>query len=287
MLEKLAKYLKTKSKSFKVFDWILIAFGLIAVLVFAILFFRKSTYITATVSVGEDSTYYGSWYINTGPKSWFANAFHKGQKEVGGLGKIQAEVLNVYSYQKTATNHAVYIELKLNTVYNRTSNTYTYKGAPVLVGSMIKLNLDNVYAQGLVTQVQGFPNNFTNEKIKLEAQLREENETFLQSAGTKDYLADAIQKGDVVKDNGGSEIIKVLNKRVAPAIITVTTSDGRVVQSTDPTRKDVFFTLEVSTQKINDKYYFLNDIPILIDQQIPINTTTVSIFPVVTKFLPY
>ena len=52
-------------------------------------------------------------------------------------------------------------------------------------------------------------------------------------------------------------------------------------------RKDVFLTLEISAEKIDGKYFFLNDIPILVNQAIPINTPTVSIYPVVTKFLTY
>jgi len=283
MTKKFLKYLKTKTKSFKVFDWVLIVFGLVAVVIFAILFFRKSTYITATVSVGEDSVVWNTM----GPKYWFADSFHKGQVEKDGLGRIQAQVLNIYSYDKTPTNKTVYLDVKLNTVYNRATNTYTYKGSPVLVGSTIKLNLDNVYAEGLVTEVQGFPDHSVKQNIIVEAQLMEDDSVFLGTLGVKGYLADAIQVGDTVKDNHGSEMIKVLSKTVIPAKITVTTSDGRVIEATDPMKKDVFLTLEISAQKIDGKYYFLNDIPILIDRGIPINTPTATYYPTVTKFLSY
>lgn len=285
MRKKLFKYLKTKTKSFKVFDWILIAFGAVAVIIFAILFFRKSTYITATVSVGQDSVVYGSLLDNMGPKDWFASAFHSGQEEKDGLGRVQAEVLNVFSYDKTAINKTVYLNVRLNTVYNRATNTYTYKGVPVLVGSTIKLNLDNVYAEGLVTEVQGFPDYSARKKITVEAVIKDENSTYLGTIGTESYIADSVQIGDTVKDNNGNELIKVLDKKVLPAEVTVTTSDGRVVVGFDPVRKDVYLTLEIYAEKINDKYYFLNDIPILINQPIPVNTSKVSVYPVVTKFL--
>jgi hypothetical protein len=287
MMKKYLKYLKTKTKSLKPFDWVLIGVGLIAIIIFAILFFRKSTYITATVSVGEDSAIYGSFFDASGPKYWFANAFQKGQEEKDGLGRVQAEVLNVYSYDRTPTNKTVYLDMNLNTVYNRATNTYTYKGTPVLVGSTIKLNLDNVYAEGLVTEVQGFPGNLVKKNITVEAQIREDDPTYLGTAGTKNYLADAIQKGDTVKDNHGQQMIKVLDKRVVPAEITVNTSDGRVIKATDPMREDVFLTLEILAGKIDGRYYLLNNVPILVDQPIPFNTLTVSVFPTVTKFLSY
>lgn len=284
MMQKLLKLLKNTIKNLKVFDWILVAFGLTAIIVFAILFFRKSSYITVTVSVSDDSIYYGPTWVNTGAKYWLANSFHKGQTEKNGLGKVQAEVLNVYAYDRTVLNKTVYLDIKLSTVYVRSTNTYTYKGTPVLVGSLIKLNLDNVYANCVVTNVQGYPE-APKQTITVEAQLREENATFLESAGTKGYVADAINTGDVVSDNNGNEMIRVLDKRVSPAEITVSTSDGRVVKGYDPTRKDVFLTLQISADVINGKYFFLHDIPILVDQQIPINTSTVSVFPVVTRFL--
>jgi hypothetical protein len=287
MTKNIIKYIKTRIKLFKTFDWILIGCGLIAVILFAVLFFRKSTFITVTVSVGEDSAVYGSFWGNIGPKYWFANAFRKGQKEKSGLGKVQAEILNVYSYDKVPGHKTVYLDVKINTVYNRATNTYTYKGTAVLVGSTIKLNLDSVFAQGLVTEVQGFPARTERKTIQIETQMDDQETTFLGTAATKGYLADSIQVGDIVKDNKGIALIKVLDKKVQPAEVTVATSDGRIIKASDPVRKDVFLTLEIAVEKIDGKYYFLNDIPILVNQPIPINTSITSIFPVVTKFLTY
>ncbi len=286
MRKRILKIIKSKIKAFKVLDWMLVVFGLTALLVFVFIFFRKSSYITATVSIGEDSVIYGSWY-DFGPKTWFANLFYKGQLEKDGLGRVQAQVLDVYSYDISPSHKRLYIDVRLNSVYNRATNSYTYKGVPVLVGSTIKLNLDKIYAEGMVTKVQGFPTNAVEKKIKVEARLGDEETSFLAASATKNYIADAIQIGDTVKDNNGLVLIKVLDKRVAPAEATVTTSDGRIVKTIDPSKKDVFLTLEILSEKQNDKYYFLTNIPILIDQIIPLNTPLISIFPTVTKFLTY
>jgi hypothetical protein len=285
MVKKATKYIRSKIKSLKLFDWILILFGLMALIIFTVILFRKSTYITATVSVGDDSVVYGSW-VNTGPKTWFANLFYKGEAEKDGLGRIEAEVLNVYSYDTGPNNKKVYIEVKLNSVYNSASRTYTYKGVPVLVGSTIKLNLDNVYAEGLITEVQGFPNDTQKQYIKISARVGDEETTFLGTSATKTYIADAINIGDVVKDNYGQVLIRVLNKQETLAKVSVTTSNGRIVESIDPTKKDVILTLQILAENVNGKYYFLNDIPILVDQMIPLNLPTISVFPTVTNFLP-
>lgn len=276
-------------KNLKFFDWILVGLSLLAVFIFAVIFFRRSSYITAVVEVGEDSVFYPSWLTAwndfSGTQGWFAESFYEGQTEKDGLGKIRAEILNVYSYDKTPTRKTVYLTVKLKVVYSRASNTYTYKGTPVLVGSKIKLNLDSLYMEGLVTSVEGFPENTVREKIVVEAQIREESPTFLETAGTKPYVADAIKAGDEVKDSNGKTVIKIIEKRVLPAKKAVTTSDGRVVLRNDPVKKDVYLKLEIQALKIGDRYFFLDDIPILVDQMIPINTSNISVFPVVTKFV--
>lgn len=291
MPNKLFKNLRTKIKSLKILDWILIIFGLLTILVFSVLFFRKSSNITVTIKVGSDSVFYDLWvpslFDSSGTKDWYAESFYRGQTERDGLGKTQALVLDVFSYNKTQTRKTVYLTVNLNVTYNPSSNTYTYKGVPVLVGSSIKLNLDRTYVNGLITSVEGYPKIAERKSIVVEAQIREENSTFLETAGTKSYIADAIKIGDEVKDNNGTTLIKVLDKRVFPAKKTVTTSDGRVLERNDPSRKDVFLTLLINAEKIGNKYYLLDDIPILVDQILPINTQAVSIFPIVTKFLSY
>lgn len=286
MNKKSIKYLTLKVKAIKMFDWVLIFFGFIFIIIFAVIFSRKSTYITATVSVGDDSVVHGPW-TNMGPKPWFANTFHRGQSEKDGLGRVQSEILDVYSYNVTPDYNRVYIKVKLNCVYNKATNSCAYKGVSVLVGSIIKLNLDKVYAEGIVTEVQGFPTHTTKQIIRVEAQIREANLNYPGTAGTKSYLADAIQIGDTVKDNNDLTLIKIIDKKVTPAKITVTTSDGRAVTTNDPIKKDVLLTLEILAEKTNGRYYFLNNIPILIDEDIPLNTQAVSIFPTVTKFLSY
>lgn len=294
MTKHFQKHLILRLKSVKTFDWILVGLGLAALLIFAVLFFRKSSYITAVVEVGQNSIYYDQWLSGSpfwndtsGTKNWFAETFRKGQAEKDGLGKTKAIVLDVYSYDKTPTRKTIYLTVKLNVIYSRSSNTYTYKGVPVLVGSPIKLNLDRVAVSGLVTSVEGFPTSTERKNIVVEAQIREENQTFLETAGTKKFLADAINIGDEVKDNNGLTLIKIVDKKVLPATKTVTTSTGRVLETSDPSRKDVYLTLNIYAQKVGDRYFLLKDVPILIDQIIPINTQTVSVFPVVTKFISY
>jgi len=277
--------IKKVIKNLKFFDWILIGLGLLAILVFAVIFFRRSSYKIVTVEVGQESVLAWAGRDTTGSKRWFSELFHKGMKEKDGLGKVKAELLDIFSYEKMPDRITVYLTTKLKVVYNKASDTYTYKGTPVLIGSKIKVNFDNLFVEGLITDIEGVADRRERRLITVEAQIREENATYLGTSGTKAYVADAIKMGEEIKDNKGNIIIKVIKKRVEPAKKVVVTSDGRTLLRTDPVRKDVYLTLEINALKIGERYFLLNDIPIVVDYGIPINTPQLSLFPVVTKFI--
>ena len=91
---------------------------------FAFLFFRKATYLTVTVKVGSDSIFSPGGV----PTPWFNQYFYTGMSEKDGFGRKTAEVLYMRSYDTSSSIKAVYLTVKLNTVYSRGSNQYTYKG---------------------------------------------------------------------------------------------------------------------------------------------------------------
>ena len=117
----------------------------------------------------------------------------------------------------------------------------------------------------------------------VETQIREETPAFPDSSGTSEHIANALIKGDMVKDDQGNIIVKIIDKKVENAKRLVITSDGRSVIQTNPLRRDVYLTLEVDAIKIGDRYYIFDDVPLLVGEKIPINTSTISVWPEVTK----
>lgn len=276
------KKFKTKLKNLTLFDRALILMAIVLGMVLLYVFFRKSSYVNVTVKVDEEKVLYESWKAEDGTKSWFSQLFYKGMKEKDGLGKIAAEVLDVRSYDTFPSRKAVYITLRLRVVYNRASNQYTFKGKSLLIGSTIKLNLDRVFVDGLITQVEGVRDPRERATLIVEAQIREESPTFLETSGTKEYVANALKVGEEIKDDQGNTVIKILKKRVENAKKTVVTSDGRVIVRTNPLRKDVYLTLQIEALKIHDRYFLFDDIPILIGSKIPINSPTIWVRAEVT-----
>ena len=230
-------------------DKVLIFCAITFIAFFAYAFFRKSTYVNAIIKVGEESIRFEPYFVETGTRPWFA----------------------------------LYLTTKVRVVYNRASNQYTFKGLPLTVGSPIKLNLEKLYVEGLVTFVEGVEDKRTKSKLIVETQIREETPAFPDSSGTSEHIANALIKGDMVKDDQGNIIVKIIDKKVENAKRLVTTSDGRSVIQTNPLRRDVYLTLEVDAIKIGDRYYIFDDVPLLVGEKIPINTSTISVWPEVTK----
>lgn len=251
------------------------ALGVLLFVVFAFVFFRRSTYITAVVKIGSDSILWDGGST----KTWFSQMMYIGMKEKGAFGQPTAEIVQIRSYNTSPTRRAVYATVKLKVVYYRSSNQYHFKGKPLLVGSTVKLYLDRLLVEGLVTRVEGIPDTREKKILTVKTQLINESPVYPETSGAKKYIADAIQKGDEIRDEKGDILVKVVDKRENEARKLITTSDGRVLIRTDPDKWDVYLDLQVQAVKMYDRYYVFDDVPLLIGSSIPINTSTVTLYP--------
>lgn len=280
------KRLRTLFKKLTLFDKILIIAAAIGISTFAIIFFRKSSYLTVTLRVGQESIYYSFWASNSndtsGVSSSTQNFFYKGMSEKDGLGRVMAEVLGLNSYNIVSNRSTLFLKTRLKTTYSRSNNQYSYKGTPVLIGSKVTLYLDDVSVEALVVDIEGIKDMPEKKLLKVNSQLFNQNSTFLETSGVEQYLADAIQAGDTVKDLQGNTIIKILDKTVKPANKTIVTSDGKVFISTDPVRKDVFLTMEILADVNQEKYFLFNDVPILVGEGLPVCTKVICLYPTIT-----
>lgn len=278
-------------KKLTLFDISVLGILLFIVVFFALVFFRKSAFITVTVKVGENDVAVERW-----SRPWYSSIFYKGMKEKDGLGRINAELIEVKTYDvapaydlyiagnnRLSIKKAVYLTLKIKAVYGRSSNQYTYKGLPVLVGTPIKMYLDRIFVEGIVTNINGVKNERERKTLIIEAQIKEENSTYLETSGTDEFISNALSKGQKVFDDQGNLIIEILDKKVENAKRVTVTDSGRAIVTRDPLKKDVYLTLKVFAFKENDKFYLFDDVVILINNRIPINTPIISVLPVVTN----
>lgn len=281
------KKIKNFVKKLTLFDKLLIGLAILGTVLFSYFFFRKSSYITVTIKVGRDSIIYSTWAPQSndtaGVTPFLLQFFHKGMTEKDGLGRVRAEVLDVNSYYLIPSRVSLYLKTKLKVVYSRSNDQYSYKGAPVAVGSGIQLYLDNILIRGLVTGIDGKENLGEKKTLTLEAWVMEESGTYLETSGAREYVADAIKVGDEAKDSQGNVVIKVLGKRVEPAKKVTTSADSRVFVQANPLKKDIFLTLQVNAVRLGDRYYIFEDIPVLVAWAVPVCTPTTCFYPIVTK----
>lgn len=275
------KNLKFRLQKPRVFHVVLITLVISVVIGFFYIFLRKPTYITVEIKVGSESVFFDGGTT----KAWLGQLIHEGMTEKDGLGKTTAEVVKIRSYD-TANTKAVYATTRILAVYNRNSNQYTFRGKPLLIGSTIRLYLDRVLIDGLITYIEGVKDPRIKKRLVVEAQLINETNVFPEISGVKQHIADAITEGQEIKDSQNNTIIKVVKKREEDAKKNVTTSDGRIFIQTYPQRKDVYLTLEVQAMLIGDRYYVFDDIPLIIGWGIPINTKTFVASPDITSIKP-
>lgn len=280
---KLIIKLKQVYKKLTLFDQILAGIAVFGILFFAYTFSRHASFVTITLKVGADNTYYS--IFGPGIPTWYDNFFYKGMSEKNGLGTVQAEVLDINSFYKWPQTLSVYAKVRLRVTYNRASDQFTYKGTPVVIGSRLKLYLNNVLVEGLITGVDGVKDPREKKTLIAETRIIDHNSTFLESSGTDQFLADTLNVGDEIKDLQGNTVIKIISKRVEPAKKVTTASDGSLLTQLDPIRKDVYVNLELNTTKVQGHYFIFDDIPILVGQAVPLNTSTTSIYTTITKIV--
>jgi len=272
-------------KTFKIgfFEIVIVFFFFLLASSLYFFLFRTKKDVIVVTKVYEDNIVWDgrktSWESGAAVSTvWLSDLFHKGMKEKDAIGKASAEILNVRKYDNRPDSPTVYLTLRLKAVYSPGAKIYTYKGKNVLVGSTIQLFLDNVFVEALIVNTEGSKEKFPLVKLSVKAQLANP-----ESGGVAPYIADNILEGTKIKDSKNEDVLTVLKKTVEPAQKLVTTDLGEIVLSRDPYRKDVYLTLLISAYKIQDRYYFFDDIPIRIDKFIPIHFKNISIYPVITQ----
>jgi len=273
--------LQNKLKNLGLFDFLIIIFVIFLAVGVGVFFFRGTRYIETTVKITEDSIL----YVRNNPQAWFVYLFKEGMRERDGLGRTSVEIGKVKFYDSGEAKKAVYLNLKLKANYNKRSQNYTYKGKPLLVGNPIKVELEGIIAEGLVTAIEGIPDTRKEVEIVVKSQVVDYNLIFPETIGIQPFLANAIRVDDRVKDSNGKEIIRILEKTEEAAKKIVTNDKGEVFLRRDPVKKDVYLTLKLLVKQINDEYYLFDDVQVKIDNRVPIHTSKYSIYPLVTEII--
>lgn len=272
VLSKLAKF-KFKPTLFQFLLGIIFLSLVSGVFVFL---FRSQQSVNITIKVNDDSVV----WPNEGVTSWFNNFFYPGMEEKDSLGSSIARVVKVTSYDSTPLKKTIYLDLQVKALYSSSDDRYKFKGKDVLVGQIIPFSLNDVWVEGFITDVKDKKKNYPKKKIIIEAKVINQSVISPETEGVKPHVADAIKIGAEIGD-GNDTIMKIIDKRVEPAVKTVITERGEVLAQRDPIKVDVYLTIEANVSLIGDRYYIFNDIPVSIDAPIPVHLKNISVWPIV------
>lgn len=260
------------------FDYAIIAGAILFLLFLFIVLFRKTTSITFTMKVTNPNILYS----NDNPPYWYAYSLQKGDAERDSFGKIRAEIQNVQIYPINPNRKVVFLKVSVLAVFNKSKKQYSYKGKPIIVGSNIRLELQNNLIDGVITETGLNSLPYEEKELLISAKVVNLEPVYQETEGVGSYIADAIHVGDSIKDASGNTILKIIDKQTQPADRYVMTSDGRVFVTPDPKKKDVYLTLMAKVKEIQGEEYFLDSIRVRVGEELPIDLPNITIYPVIT-----
>ncbi len=270
-------------KNISISDWIIFGFGLLFLIGFYFFFKRDTVYVTARFKITDENPL----YAYSTPNIEYAHAFMPGDSQRDAFGRIITEIKKVDAYQTDPTHYVVYLDIRLKAVYDPKKHTYSAQGKDIVYGEVFTFSLNKVKFKALVVDFPGFtdPRSVQKSKTIVRAQMRADSRNYSDIYGIPNFLAQAIKVGDTASDSEGNVLVKVLDVTIEPAKRVVVNQNGQPFIVNDPELKDVYYTLEVATTKINGRLYMFDYMPVIIGAGVPINLKTVTLWPSITEIV--
>lgn len=266
-----------------VFDWVFIGLALLAVLGFYLFFRRDVVTIAVTFKVANDNVFFPA----EPPRDEYALGYMVGDSEKDELGRTEAQIVSIESYKTGPNGQVVYLTIKLKALYNPRTKQYSLKGKNIIFGEYFDFSFQKAHIRALVVDFPGFRDPSTIKKTKtiVKTQIRDSSRSFSDTYGIPDYVANAISVGDTVKDSKGNVLAKILDMQVLPAKRMVVSNTGQPFMVNDPYLKDVYCTIELSTQEIGGYVYMFDYLVVAVGNYIPFHTSYYSVWPTITQIV--
>lgn len=149
-------------------------------------------------------------------------------------------------------------------------------------GDWFRVSIQSTIVNGVLVMVpakQAEPPTYVTLKTRVKLESPFLYEPFSETTGIDPYTADAIIVGDKAVDSDGLVLAEVLEKTVRPASIIVTDQYGNVYERSHPRKVDVYLTLRIATQMIDDQLYYLDTIPVQVNLPIPLFLKNITVEP--------
>lgn len=280
---KAIKKLTGKSPRFDLFDKLVVLGVVIALVLGAILLFRKPSVIQITIRLDQQEVFADNWSEKVGSRPWYTEQIEVGAEETDGLGNTKAVIKDVVVYDYSPNRQVAFVTADISTTYTRSTNTHSFKGRPVAIGERITLNPTNTTLKGIIVNTEGIEQARIPVTLEVTAILISNDPTFPNTTGVDQFIAEAIKSGEQIFAYDRDPIITVKQVNAKPALTVTTDAQGQLHNRPNPRKFDVTYILEVNGYELSGKYYLFDDVPISINSYIPLTFSDFSFFPTVSK----
>lgn len=220
----------------------------VASVVFATRYFQQeSTSRLIRMQVTSQKWEVGADQDRTQTPLWLSQKLNLGLVERSLSGRIKAEVVEIESYDVDHDKSLTYLVVKLMADYNGKSQTYSFSGQPLLVGSSIELKLDGMLVPGQIID-SNYPRQGYDQGefiVTLEAEY------------LKDWQVDNLEIGQkIINKATGQVVAELVDFEVSPSTSSKIFSLNQQLLIDEQKYQDVTVKLRVKAFKQDKDWFF-------------------------------
>lgn len=268
-------------KHFTLFD-VVAAICILCIVLYVLIFFsKKDSWISIEVKVSAYPTN-SAGQLDGAPNFWLSKNIKPGDSQFNSLGRKIATIEKVKRWGDLVNE--TWITVKINAHKDKT-NTIRFNYQDVAIGSPIKFQFSEYSLQGIVTHIDKVKDERIKEEKVVKARLIDWTNKSTETMGIFPWVASVVHKGDIMTTLNGDVVAEITSVEIQDADRTIVTADGQMFVGKDPSRKDVYITIKISTTKVEQTNFFLEDYPVKVDADIPLYFPTYKIIPRIIEIL--
>lgn len=163
-------------------------------------FQREANFRFIRMEVTVKEWKYGEGQYDYKVPYWLSEKLELGLTERSLSGRTRAEIVGMEKYDRVNDQSQIYLVVKVMADYNEKSQSYSYQGQPLSVGSPIEFNFDGVLVPGQILDNSYPPSGYQVGEFIITTKARY----------VEPWVVDELKKGLTMKNRANGEVIAEL-----------------------------------------------------------------------------
>ena len=189
---------------------------------------------------------------------WVANTMKKRDREKTAFRQTIAEITDIESYEGGGHGKHLIMDMKITAQKDREDNL-TYKNQSLVLNEWLDFNFGKVKQRGFITYLDFKPPKFPKKKLLI---------TLIKKRELP-YIANQLKTGDVMVNNKGEVMAKVLAVKISPAKNPADILENLL---------DIELTVEMLVKEISSLFYFGEISKVAVGQKITLFFKNVTLW---------